>query len=932
MTGGAIATSSFAVSTMTEVTTLSGGSAGVQGWYIYGLGWTGAATKWQGADTGASSTGGFRQLYTAGTGARALGSTGSGSAFGFFGLVLQNTSGATINALALSYDAVMNRNPSTTANQYGFAYLVSSAAVSTSTTAGAAGTFGALPQTSASLGFSTPPVGGGTGAPGTAAAIPMHTITSVSGNLANLGWGAGEYLYLAWKEQDEGGSDATAGIDNFSLRALGALRDLTWNLGGNGTWDSSAANFISGGSATAFAATDNVIFGDVAGGVITLSGALAPTSVTVSAASGTFTFAGPTSADKITGTTGITKSGGGTLALTSANDFTGGVTITAGTVSVDGAGRLGNGAISLNGAGATLLNVGASAVVMSANAVVVGANGGTIDAGAAGLTLGALTSSGLLTKAGAGSLTVGTVTSSVGSGFVVGAGDLVLGQAAGVVKICANSSLTGNLVLAGGIRLDVNDGGVVSGAGSIKVAANGTLISNTSGNVGGAISAPIVLNSAGLAFAKGTWTGTAYAPSTTFGTTVGGTTGGALSLYSLSGDADVDLSNNSTTGGGAGTLTLTGASTYSGNTTINANTPTAPAVSVVLGVDNALPVTTGLIVGTKTGVGVPVLDLNGKSQQLAYLADGAAVTAAKYLRIVNNSVTSSVLTLGGSVSPGTAFSGNIADGVGAIALVKTGSNTQTLSGYGAYSGGVTVTGGTLRVMPAAGGSTSTALGTGAVVVGGTGQLFVSAGIANAITVNAGGRLSGNGQLDLVTVNVGGVIATNTVPGQLSAATLNVNNTATLAGGGVIEWKVNDASASSGIGYDAFNFNAGLDLASATPANKVVVRVISFAAPGDLAFGDALSMSPGLVHTFNFGFASYVIKPAGVANITDLFTFDVSQFRYSDGTTSAAGLWAMSFDQSTQTMTLTAVPEPSTYGMGLGAVLLAVAAIRRRRQA
>jgi len=265
------------------------------------------------------------------------------------------------------------------------------------------------------------------------------------------------------------------------------------------------------------------------------------------------------------------------------------------------------------------------------------------------------------------------------------------------VKVFASTTLTGNLVLSSGIRFDVDANSAISGTGKIKVAATGTLISNTSGDPGGTISTEIALNTNALAFTKGAWAGASYTPSTTFATTVGGTTGGALSVFFLSGDSDVDLSNNSSTGGGAGTLTLTGASTYTGNTTINANTPASPAVSsIILGVNNALPTTTGLIVGTKTGVGVPVLDMNGKNQQFAYVADGANVTAAKYLKIVNNAASASVLTLGGSVSPGAAFSGYISDGASTIALVKTGSNTQILSGFGAYSGGVTVNAGTLK--------------------------------------------------------------------------------------------------------------------------------------------------------------------------------------------------------------------------------------------
>jgi hypothetical protein len=579
---------------------------------------------------------------------------------------------------------------------------------------------------------------------------------------------------------------------------------------------------------------------------------------------------------------------------------------------------------------------------MSGNALSVGASGGAINTGASNLTLGALTTSGMLTKTGAGSLTVGTVTSSAGAGFPAGAGftvsagDLVLGQASGVVKVFANTTLTGNLVLNSGIRFDVDGGSTVSGSGKIKVAATGALISNSSGDIGGTISTEIALNSNAIAFTKGTWAGSAYTPSTSFLTTVGGTTGGALSIYFLSGDSDIDLSNNSTGGGGAGTLTLTGASTYTGNTSISANSPASPAVSsVILGVDNALPIGTGLIVGTKTGVGVPVMDLNGKNQQLAYVADGANATATKYLKIVNNSASSaSVLTLGGAVSPGKAFSGYISDGAGTIALVKTGTNTQILSGSGAYSGGVTVNAGTLQVTGATPSTVSSALGApaGGVVVNNSGQLFVSASIANAVTVNSGGRVSGNGQLNLITVNSGGVIAAATSPTQLNTATLTTNDTATLAGGSVIEWKLNNAAGLAGFGYDTFNFTTGLDLSTASTSNKVVVRIISFNSPGDLAAGNPLAMNKGSLKTFAFATASSVTPPTFGTNIADLFTYDVSQFRYSDGTSSNAGLWSMSFDQNTTTMTLTAaVPEPSTYGLGLGALLLAAAAIRRRRR-
>jgi len=222
MTSPAIA-ASVTASTMTEVSSLTGGGS-VNGWYIYGSGWTGAANKWVGADNGSSSTGGFRELIdTASTVGRALGSQGSGSAVGFFGVVLKNTSGRTIDKVDISYDAVMNRNPSSNVNNYPMSYLVSSAAIAGTAGSAGVGTFNNGAGTWVDgVGFSTPTTG--TGAPNTtqAAITPLFRIgeASITQKLTGLNWPANGYLYLRWKETDETGSDADAGIDNFTISAV----------------------------------------------------------------------------------------------------------------------------------------------------------------------------------------------------------------------------------------------------------------------------------------------------------------------------------------------------------------------------------------------------------------------------------------------------------------------------------------------------------------------------------------------------------------------------------------------------------------------------------------------------------------------------------------------------------------------------------------
>ncbi len=128
---------------------------------------------------------------------------------------------------------------------------------------------------------------------------------------------------------------------------------------------------------------------------------------------------------------------------------------------------------------------------------------------------------------------------------------------------------------------------------------------------------------------------------------------------------------------GAGTLTLGGANTYSGDTVIDAGT-------LAVGGADAVPSGTG-----KGNVEVNgTLDLNGYSITVNGLSGSGAVTSG-----VTGSVT---LTVGANDQSST-FAGVIDDGSGTVGVVKAGAGTLKLSGANTYTGGTTLQQGTIAL-------------------------------------------------------------------------------------------------------------------------------------------------------------------------------------------------------------------------------------------
>jgi len=178
----------------------------------------------------------------------------------------------------------------------------------------------------------------------------------------------------------------------------------------------------------------------------------------VSATSGTYTFAG-SAGNLITGSTGLTKSGGGTLVLSGSNAYSGTTVLSAGTIRAGDDSALGTGQLALNGG---TFAASDSTARTFANAITVGGDVAFGDASGTG----ALTFSGNA-DLGGGIRTLTTAADVTVSG-TIGNGSLTK-TGAGTLTLSGNNTYTGTTAVTAG-KLLVN-GALASSTTSISAAA-----------------------------------------------------------------------------------------------------------------------------------------------------------------------------------------------------------------------------------------------------------------------------------------------------------------------------------------------------------------------------------------------------------------------------------------------------------------------------
>ncbi|MEI6121191.1 MAG: autotransporter-associated beta strand repeat-containing protein, partial [Opitutae bacterium] len=256
-------------------------------------------------------------------------------------------------------------------------------------------------------------------------------------------------------------------------------------------------------------------------------------------------------------------------------------------------------------------------------------------------------------------------------------------------------------------------------------------------------------------------------------------------------------------------------------------------------------------------------------------------------------------------------------------ITKTGAGTLNLNAANSFSGGFSISGGTVIA-----GKTG-ALGSGTVTVNANSTLVVNAILANTITIKSNGTLTSdqaNQDIDDTTVEAGGLL----VPGGNAIGTMTVHGL-TLKGGSIVNWQISNALGAvnntytlAGSGYDTFILNS-LALTDASLSKRVHVQVKNI-------FGEkASNFDQHNVQTFKFAKLTNKLSLIDAAHVTDLFEIDASQFEYLNGLQTDHLVWYMTVSADREYLYVVAVPEPSTYGLGLGALALAFAAVRRRKQ-
>ena len=437
-----------------------------------------------------------------------------------------------------------------------------------------------------------------------------------------------------------------------------------------------------------------------------------------------------------------------------------------------------------------------------------------------------------------------------------------------------NALGTGTLILADGVV--VGQDGAINNIATADKDADRTVANNISilGNATFGLGATANYFSGNVDLNGATRTLTMQNTTTFFGQI----TNGGLSVQRL----DTDLTS-------AKVLSLFGANSYAGGTTVNGVADRTNNITLGLGNNSALGAGSLTFAGGGTnyirGTTLSTTDLNRTITNNIAINSGVTVSVDAITNLVTV-VSGAAVT--NNVSVNVALNGVIS---GQGALIKTNVNTLTLGGANTYAGGTTVN-------------------QGALVVNGS---------VGAVTVNATGSLGGSGTVGAVTLTSGSFLNPGNSPGTLTASS------SIWEAGSSYNWEIDQATGgTAGANWDLFSVTGALDLSALSSTAKMNLVLQSLPAMSDF--------SASSEYSWVFAQAGSLVG-AGLAdgtNVTDLFNITATAF--NSGVLPNGGFKVeVGTTGGLRTLNLMAVPEPSTGAMLLfGLVgLVGMRALRRK---
>ncbi len=566
----------------------------------------------------------------------------------------------------------------------------------------------------------------------TIASLTAATGSSVVLGAKNLTTGDSTSTTVAGVISGDGGSVTKQGSGTMTLTAANTytgattITDGTVALAGDGSLADTSPVNITGATGTFDISAINAD-GETIGSIAGVAGSQAVLGAKKLTAGGS---ADTTMAGVISGSGGsLTKTGSGKLTLTAANTYTSDTTIAAGTLALSAAGSIADtSAVKMTDASSTF-DISAKTDSSETVASIASVAGSSVVLGAKNLTAGDSTDT---TVAGTISGTGGSFTKT-GSGTTTFTGaDTYTG---------ATTISDGTLALsAGGSLSDLSAVNLSSATGVLDISGI-TAASETIASIAGVAGSKVFLGAKNLT--AGDASDTTMAGVISDGGIVAGT-GGSLTKQ------------------GAGKLTLSGANTYTGDTTVKAGT-------LITSGNERIANASDLIVAA------------GAAFQLGGNETLSSISGAGSINLLSNSLTS-------NSDVDTTFSG-VMSGTDSSIFTKTGTGKLTLSGASTYTGTSNFNGGSVDLTGSLE-SKVVNVASGVILDSKAGGLSASADLTNNGTINLGstddtvksytstGTINGPGTLNALNYNLndGSVVHAN-----LGAGTITTNGTVDLYG-------------------------------------------------------------------------------------------------------------------------------------------------------